>query len=92
MPLDLLQEDPRGAAKAKLIMQLEALKKSSSGTKSASSDSDTPGSSVLYELLMKPEASKLEEQTRVAEIEQRLERIEKALGSAPDKMVINSNF
>ena len=82
-----LQEDPRGNAKAKLILQLEALKQSSGGTKPTASDGDVPGSSVLYELLMKPEASKLEEQTRVAEIEQRLERLEKALGSAPDKMV-----
>jgi len=45
------------------------------------------GSNVLYELLMKPEASKFEEQTRIAEIEQRIERLEKALGSAPNKMV-----
>lgn len=42
---------------------------------------------MLYELLMKPEASKFEEQTRIAEIEQRIERLEKALGSAPNKMV-----
>jgi hypothetical protein len=36
---------------------------------------------------MKPETSKLEEQRRVAELERRLEAIEKAVGASSDKMV-----
>lgn len=37
--------------------------------------------------MIKPETSKLEETRRVAEIERRLEAIEKAVGATPDKMV-----
>jgi hypothetical protein len=66
---------------------LEALKNISAGPKSGKSGSGDASSSVLYELLMKPETSKMEEQRRVAEIERRLEAIEKAVGAAPDKMV-----
>ena len=36
---------------------------------------------------MKPETSKLEEQRRVAELERRLEAIEKSVGASSDKMV-----
>jgi hypothetical protein len=37
--------------------------------------------------MMKPETSKLEDQRRLAEMERRLEAIEKAVGATPDKMV-----
>ena len=56
-------------------------------TSSGGSGDAGSSSSVLYELLMKPETSKMEDTRRVADIERRLESIEKAVGAAPDKMV-----
>jgi hypothetical protein len=69
-----------------MVIQLAALKNISGGKKTAKPDGDS-SSSVLYELMMKPETSKLEDQRRLAEMERRLEAIEKAVGATPDKMV-----
>ena len=69
-----------------LTFQLAALKNASGSKKSVRPDGDS-SSSVLYELLMKPETSKLEDQRRVADLERRLEAIEKAVGASADKMV-----
>ena len=66
------------------------MKNLSGGKKAAASGASgeaASSSSVLYELLMKPETSKMEDTRRVADIERRLEAIEKAVGAAPDKMV-----
>lgn len=78
-------DDPRGSAKEKLLLQLEGLKNLSGGKRPTSSGEDG-SASVLYELLMKPETSKMEEQRRLADLERRLEMIEKAVGATPDKM------
>lgn len=73
------------------ILQLEALKLTHLSCTKKSGDAASAfgpsSSSVLYELMIKPETSKLEETRRVAEIERRLEAIEKAVGATPDKMV-----
>ena len=69
------------------IFQLEGLKNLSASKKVAPSGGSSDASSVLYELMMKPETSKLEETRRVAEIERRLEAMEKAVGATSDKMV-----
>jgi Dynamitin len=69
------------------IFQLEGLKNLSASKKVALSGGSSDASSVLYELMMKPETSKLEETRRVAEIERRLEAMEKAVGATSDKMV-----
>ena len=98
MGSDLIKrlEDPRGVAKKQLMVQLNALKSTSSantstGTERQTSATDvidkTPGKSqVMYELMMKPEIVKLEEQKKVAELDMRLKNMEKILGSAPDKV------
>merc|ERR1712029_270608 len=44
------------------------------------------GENVTYELLMKPETSKLDDQKRIAELDKRLENLEKILAFSPDKM------
>ena len=82
-------DDPSGSAKEKLLLQLDAFKnvKLSDG-KTAAVDSGAPGGqNVTYELLMKPETSKLDEQKRMAELDKRLENLEKILAFSPENMV-----
>ena len=76
-------QDPSGTAKKKLLTQIKQLK---SGKQTAKPDKQT-GDDVMYELLMKPDTSKLEERQRLALFESRLEALEKVLGPTPDKMV-----
>ena len=47
-------------------------------------------SEVMYELLMKPDSSKLEERQRLALFESRLEAMEKVLGPSAEKMSVLS--
>lgn len=53
----------------------------------AASSSGGDKGGVTYELLMKPDNSKLEGDERVARLDRRLEAIEKALGANPEAMV-----
>ena len=76
-------QDPSGTAKKKLLTQIEQLK---TGKPVAKADKVT-GDDVMYELLMKPDTSKLEERQRLALFESRLEALEKVLSPTPDKMV-----
>ena len=80
-------KDPSGSMKKKLIKQLESLKSDSKPKENSikSTDSDD----VMYELMMKPESSKLDERQRLAVFEQRLEALEKVLGPTQDKLVRN---
>merc|ERR1712020_83666 len=74
--------------KKKLIKQLESLKSDSKPKENSikSTDSDD----VMYELMMKPESSKLDERQRLAVFEQRLEALEKVLGPTKDKLSVLS--
>ena len=83
-------DDPSGSAKEKLLLQLDAFKnvKLSDGKTAAVDSSSAPGGqNVTYELLMKPETSKLDEQKRMAELDKRLENLEKILAFSPENMV-----
>ena len=44
---------------------------------------------MTYELLMKPETSKLDDQKRIAQLDKRLEHLEKILAYTPENMVGN---
>jgi len=79
-------DDPSGATKEKLLLQLEALKNVAGGGKQRSSAATADGCPVTYELMMKPETSKLDEQKRMAELDKRLEHLEKLVAFSPDKM------
>ena len=81
-------DDPSGAAKEKLLLQLDALKnvKLSAGT-AGDKNTASSGENVTYELLMKPETSKLDDQKRIAELDRRLEHLEKLLAYSPESMV-----
>ena len=83
-------DDPSGAAKEKLLLQLEALKNVKLSAGSGGVDKNTAAVSeenVTYELLMKPESSKLADQKRIAELDRRLEHLEKMLAFSPERMV-----
>ena len=80
-------DDPRGTAKEKLISQLQAVSESNNdggNVKSKSVSKDD--SKVMYELLMKPNVSNLEDHVQIAEIEKRLESLEKVISASPDKL------
>merc|ERR1711973_758348 len=82
-------DDPSGAAKEKLLLQLEALKNVKLSTGTGGVDKNTAAVSeenVTYELLMKPESSKLDDQKRIAELDRRLEHLEKMLAFSPERM------
>ena len=82
-------QDPSGATKRKLLTQIEQLKASKADT--ANTDKKvTPSSGdsqVMYELMMKPDTSKMEERQKLAIFESRLEALEKVLGPSEQKMV-----
>ncbi len=82
-------QDPRGAAKAKLLSQLEQLKTERKPAPDAAKESKGSKDDVLYELMMKPSTSAMEDQKRLAVFESRLEALEKVLGSG-DKMSVLS--
>ena len=82
-------EDQTRAAKDQLIAQLDALKNSDSKNppKNASLNiDDKNGKPAMYELLMKPESAKLEEQKKIAEIDIRLKNLESLLAPSSDKV------
>ena len=87
-------DDPRSAAKEKLISQLKAVSEVSvvtSETKNMNltskrvSDGGKDSSKVMYELLMKPNVANLEDHVHMAEIEKRVEGLEKLIALSSDK-------
>jgi len=81
-------KDPSGSMKNKLIKQLESLKSDSKPKENSIKSTDS--GDVMYELMMKPESSKLDERQRLAVFEQRLEALEKVLGPTKDKLSVLS--
>ena len=82
-------EDPRSAVKDQLLAQLDALKNSDSNhqLKDKGPDNFDKGSKpAMYELLMKPENAKLEEQKKIAEIDMRLKNLEALLVPSTEKL------
>ena len=85
-------EDPRRAAKDQLMAQLDALKNSRSfnttidASQLNKSGADQNSQPAMYELLMKPERAKLEEQKKVAEIDARLKNLEALLTCSSDNV------
>lgn len=83
-------EHPRSAVKEQLLAQLDALKNSDSSNhpKTVDSTANVNESSkpAMYELLMKPENAKLEEQKKIAEIDMRLKNLEALLVPSSEKI------
>jgi len=85
-------QDPSGTTKIKLLTQIEQLKASraagSADNKTANVNSDD--NQVMYELMMKPDTSKMEERKKMALFECRLESLEKVLGPSQQKLSVLS--
>ena len=82
-------EDPRSAVKEQLLTQLDALKNSDSSNHPKTTDGTANVNSskpAMYELLMKPENAKLEEQKKIAEIDMRLKNLEALLVPSSEKI------
>jgi len=85
-------QDPSGSTKRKLLTQIEQLKASKADT-SAIDNKVTPSggdNQVIYELMMKPDTSKMEERQKLALFESRLEGLEKVLGPSQQKLSVLS--
>jgi len=82
-------QDPSGTTKRKLLTQIEQMKASKvdSATNKTSSSGDNQ---VMYELMMKPDTSKMEETQKLALFESRLEGLEKVLGPSQQKLSVLS--
>ena len=83
--------DPSGSMKKKLVTQLESLKSEPKPKAAPAKSGQEPASDqVMYELMMKPDSSKLDERQRLAIFEARLEALEKMLGPSQDKLSVLS--
>jgi len=83
-------QDPSGSMKKKLLAQLEQLKASRPELGQPAKAKLAGSDDVIYELMMKPDSSKLEEREKLALFEGRLDALEKALGPNPEKMSVLS--
>lgn len=79
--------DPQGNQINKLLAQLEHFKQSSAGDKSVDATANAvPSDSIVYQLHYRPEHTRLEQTTRLSELEHRLHRLENVLGGTSDKL------
>ena len=80
-------QDPSGATKRKLLTQIEQLKVSKTTAATPTDNRMPQENQVMYELMMKPDTSKMEERQKLALFESRLESLEKVLGPSQQKLV-----
>eukprot|EP00095_Tigriopus_kingsejongensis_P008970 maker-scaffold334_size202906-snap-gene-1.31 protein:Tk08970 transcript:maker-scaffold334_size202906-snap-gene-1.31-mRNA-1 annotation:"dynactin subunit 2" len=78
--------DPEGLASAKMLAHLAALQTGTRSQANRSGEKSVDSSSVIYELLMKPDTAKLEHLERIAHMDKRLESLERTIGAAPEQM------
>ncbi|KAK3588148.1 hypothetical protein CHS0354_012206 [Potamilus streckersoni] len=71
--------DPQGALHKRLMTQLESFKPSPKSKASATEES--PSDHVTYELYYKPEQAQFSKNAKLANLEERLDRIEAAIGN-----------
>uniref|UniRef100_A0A0B7AB77 Dynactin subunit 2 n=1 Tax=Arion vulgaris TaxID=1028688 RepID=A0A0B7AB77_9EUPU len=77
--------NPQETLKKRLLTQLESLKTGIDETSKATEDASKSGH-ILYELYYKPEQAQFSRNTRIATLEERLERLENVIGKNFDKM------
>ncbi|XP_064647271.1 dynactin subunit 2-like [Lineus longissimus] len=82
--------DPQGALQKRLLNQIEMFKQMSMRAKSPgkgkSPERPAGGDQITYELFYKPEQAKFANTARMADLEQRLERLEAVIGQNPEKL------
>ncbi|XP_077978187.1 dynactin subunit 2-like isoform X2 [Glandiceps talaboti] len=82
--------DPQAQLPKKLLSQLEGYKKVSdqNSSKTPTKNKTTQDGHILYELFYKPEQAKFGQVSKVADLEQRLARLEDAVGQNPEKLSV----
>nr|KAG5709365.1 hypothetical protein BaRGS_029214 [Batillaria attramentaria] len=81
--------DPQGALRQRLLQQLSAYTPASAGKEKAAKPAGTQGATgdyVTYELYYRPEQAQFGKNARMANLEERLERLENAIGQSFDKV------
>lgn len=79
--------DPHGTLQKRLLVEVDALKSAGAkqvGDKPAAAQADSEH--MLYQLRYRPEEARFSSTARLAELEQRLERLEALLGHSPEKI------
>lgn len=79
--------DPQGALQKRLLTQLESFKPVQKKASTPQSKDSAPSDSVRYELFYRPEQAQFSKNAKVASLEERLDRLEAALGNtSQDKL------
>ncbi|XP_078572698.1 dynactin subunit 2-A-like [Branchiostoma floridae x Branchiostoma japonicum] len=86
--------DPHNALPKKVITQLDAIKSGSAMTKtptkkglfSRAAPASSTDQQVTYELYYRPEQAKLQEKAKLGQLEERIQRLEAAVGHSPEKV------
>uniref|UniRef100_A0A0B7ADH2 Dynactin subunit 2 n=1 Tax=Arion vulgaris TaxID=1028688 RepID=A0A0B7ADH2_9EUPU len=78
--------DPQGALRKRLLTQLESFKPSTEEKGKGKEAKGDAAGHVLYELYYRPEQAQFSKNARFAQLEERLERLESAVGRNLDKM------
>lgn len=79
--------DPQGALQKRLVTQIESFKPGQKKASTPQSKDSTPSDSVRYELFYRPEQAQFSKNAKVASLEERLDRLEAALGNtSQDKL------
>ncbi|CAH1790279.1 unnamed protein product [Owenia fusiformis] len=77
--------DPQGALHKRLLTHLDAVKTPKPAEKGGK-PTQKDGTEITYELHYKPEQAKFTHNARLADLDQRLERMEALIGQSPEKM------
>jgi len=85
-----IMTDPQAATRKKLLAQLEQLKTPATVTKKSEGKTGENTSSFSYELFLKPQTSKLQQEALAANLESRLTTLEQAIGPSQENMSILS--
>jgi len=87
-PSDLSLVDPQGALQKRLITELSAFKPDPNKTEPEKTSEPSKGDQghVTYQLYYRPEQAKFSHNARMADIEQRVERMEALVGNNPERL------
>ncbi|XP_050418061.2 dynactin subunit 2 [Patella vulgata] len=79
--------DPQGALRQRLITQLESYKTTTGAAGDKGGDkSPATGDHVSYSLYYRPEQAQFSKNARMANLEERIERLQAVIGQNPDKL------
>ncbi|KAL4222412.1 Dynactin subunit 2 [Mactra antiquata] len=79
--------DPQGALQKRLLTQLESFKPSQKPSSKGNKEGGASDDHVTYELFYRPEQAQFSRNAKLASLEERLERLEAAMGNtSPEKL------